>query len=300
VGFLGRIFLTRSFIRAGIIAGLIFFSVPGWSESADQGSSAHQNASGDTDASKSASQNEFAQRAAGSLARGVECISRLDPSPNGDAFVAVQLRAIYPEPGLDRFIERSRRLYPEDCGAWYITPDRPLVKLPDPMPVGLARWGWVMHTPHAEPKYLAKAVLREYLLTENCSGYILTHQMMIFEIAKSRGMALPPEILDRRAHLLGAIHEEQRVDQNFGDLFAERAMVLLLYGSPTELEARHWIETIITAQRPDGSWKDDRVYSFDYQGDHGTGRNEIPHTCVLSAFATALYLLRFGGSSLSK
>jgi hypothetical protein len=124
-------------------------------------------------------------------------------------------------------------------------------------------------------------VVAKTMFSETSEGYVLTHQYLALQFMK-RGGCLDPvgeQALRRAAERIAA--EEERSEE-FSDLFAERAAVLL-YGDDRQLVEPFWIDAILASQEPSGAWSDEAFASRVY----ATAEN--PHTTALAFWALAEY-----------
>jgi hypothetical protein len=165
---------------------------------------------------------------------------------------------------LNKFLER----YPHDALADFVRKqaeatgdmpfialirDTPPIHLPENPGRGLFRFGNLLSAPFGVPEERRIAFLREFL-TKDEDGYILTHQLLALEWAKEKHVSLPDELACIRDGFLTRMAAEQARDDVFSDLFAERVALLLVYASPNIRDAEPWIQAILDAQQPDGTW----------------------------------------------
>jgi hypothetical protein len=95
--------------------------------------------------------------------------------------------------------------------------------------------------------------LLEYM-NGDYSGYVLTHQLLAIEWARSVGCEVPDEWQSRRGLLVDRLLDELRQDDRFTDLFAERVAMVALGGRVDALRPR-WVAQLLDSQREDGCWK---------------------------------------------
>lgn len=111
--------------------------------------------------------------------------------------------------------------------------------------------------------------------------YALCHQVLALGWYEATGRALTDELQSRRSVLLARIEQEQKNATAFSDLFAERAVMLLLYGAPDRAETRRWVDVLLDAQQSDGTWGlQSRTLSFDGEAQPVTP--DTMHTVTLA------------------
>ena len=110
--------------------------------------------------------------------------------------------------------------------------------------------------------------------------------------AAQTGLELPPSLTAELQPLLERLSAEPVNDASFSDLYAERAALLLLYGSPSFSEASDWIDTIVEAQSDDGAW-DGGTTTVSFDGVTTTIATESLHQTTWSMLALRLYLDRY-------
>lgn len=171
-----------------------------------------------------------------------------------------------------------------------------LVDASQPQPVlpadpgrGLLRFANFVAAPVGQPAFLARKFIEQFI-SEPGEGYVLTHQILVVEWAREQGLELPASAYDRERQLLKTLEREQDADPEFSDLYAERAVVLVMYGNPTSEKAAPWIRVIVDAQRKDGSWGEfSQTVVFDGQKSFSRS-GDASHTQALALLALAGYL----------
>lgn len=115
---------------------------------------------------------------------------------------------------------------------------------------------------------------------ENETGYDLTHKFWSAVLFKNNNCV--SKNYDADKIILSAaqkIAEEQEQNNEFNDLFAERAAFLLHYGFG-DLTNDNWIKIILENQKKTGAWNANMFFNARY---------ENPHTTILAVWALTEY-----------
>ncbi len=91
-------------------------------------------------------------------------------------------------------------------------------------------------------------------VNEQHEGYVLTHQILAMQWARSVGCRVPQTWSARESALAHRVLAELATDSVFNDLFVERVVSVGKAGHATLLH-RRWLEWILEAQSPDGCWR---------------------------------------------
>ena len=193
-------------------------------------------------------------------------------------WVLKKLLERYPEPELEAFVGSFEPRFQEGRGA-LVFPDAPKRWLPKDPGEGLDRFRHFVGAATGRPATRAARFLEEFTRTPG-EGYVLTHQFLALQWAEETGLALAPEVSERRSTLLRRIREEHEADPIPRDLDFERSMILLLYGEPDPASERGWIERMLGAWDASARrWTYDNVaeirfggrfYRYRYGPDHPT------------------------------
>jgi hypothetical protein len=151
--------------------------------------------------------------------------------------------------------------------------------------------------PFGEPSERAASFIESFLSTKE-SGFVLTHQILVIVWAQDKNLSLSKDIIRNKKNLLKQIRKEQDLDEDeeFTDLYAERAMILLRYGKPTITEAIRWINKIIESQQENGGWyayKNIITYDGETIFVGGIQKSDIPHATALCMLTLAEFLSTF-------
>lgn len=226
------------------------------------------------------------------LMRGITFLENQEPTAIEDAFIVSHIYLQAKRKGLEGFIQKAREMYKNDPAIWYLTAGSPRMTLPDPLPAGKARLELITNTPQMDPPRKAYDLLIEFLVTP-CNGYLLTHQVFMLEVAKSRKVELPENIFPDGSQYMGKVSLEHAEDSAFSDLYARRTFLLLLYTMPDEKDANIWIDVLLKAQREDGSWLDEHTVSAELGGETFTVQPTQVRTTAYTTYAMAVYVKRF-------
>lgn len=207
-----------------------------------------------------------------------------------------------PDPMLEKKVAKEReRLTPHSAFSRLLDPELPPHRV-DPsfeMPKsGPWRVLLFMGASFVEPEEKGLELLREFMAYRGTEGYALTHQLVMLVQWEHMGRQVPPDMEARRSEVIDAIRREQASDDTFSDLYAERAMLLAMYGDeecPEELG--NWVDVIVAAQKEDGSWGAPEstvelgsVAEEDHENNTVTFR-DAGHTAVLAFATLQAYLL---------
>lgn len=127
-----------------------------------------------------------------------------------------------------------------------------------------------------EPDEEWQKILENQAFSE-LSGYDLTHLFLALLMAKENGCLAAEKIQPRMEASAAQIANEENLSK-FGDLFAERAALLLRAGYKNEIK-KEWIKKIIEKQNKSGSWNNSVLF----------GMPDDPHTTALATWALAQY-----------
>jgi hypothetical protein len=223
------------------------------------------------------------------VARGIEALL-LEPSFQvGDIWVLQQLIHLQPHAGLARLVEWWTGELEPNPFLRQIDPAAAYAALPPDPGRGIWRFYHYVLAPFGLPESRALEFLRDFVRRE-ATGYVLTHQLLAIEWAKEQGLALPETVIATRPELLGRIAAEQAADGTFSDLFAERAALLIRFAEPTPAESSAWIDTLLTAQLPDGSWQDFSHTVIDFDGERAPTMQSRAHTTAWTELALVAFL----------
>ncbi|MFQ5513469.1 MAG: hypothetical protein ACE5FG_03455 [Myxococcota bacterium] len=227
------------------------------------------------------------------LARGSEALLGERRFAAGELWTLRKLLELRPDPKLERLhAEWTERLAGSPT-ARQRDPEAPAYPLPEDPGRGIRRLYTYILAPFGEPRDRARRFLKDYLSRE-CHGYVLTHQLLVIPWAEEQGLDLGAELRARREPLLAQIAAEQRQDDRFSDLYAERTALLLAYGTPSYEDATAWIDQLLAAQRDDGSWRHEESTTLEFDGQQGVAFHSAAHTTAFALWALASYLERFG------
>ncbi len=223
------------------------------------------------------------------VARGIEALL-LEPSFQvGDIWVLQQLIHLQPHVGLARLVEWWTGELEPNPFLRQIDPGAEYAALPPDPGRGIWRFYHYVLAPFGRPESRALEFLRDFVWRE-ATGYALTHQFLAIEWAKEQGLALPETLIATRPELLGRIAAEQAADGTFSDLFAERAALLIRFAEPAPAESSAWIDTLLTAQLPDGSWQDFSRTVIDFDGERAPTMQSRAHTTAWTELALVAFL----------
>jgi hypothetical protein len=108
----------------------------------------------------------------------------------------------------------------------------------------------------ADPENVALELLRQFL-GRGEEARMLTHQLLVLVWWEDVGRSLPQDLADKRPTLLAQIPDEHEFDRRFTDLYAERAMILALFGdAPCPAGLPEWTRSVLEAQDETGGWPD--------------------------------------------
>ncbi len=209
-------------------------------------------------------------------------------SPDG-IWILQQVQKLRPDSLLLRHIESKTRLLEGAPVLRLIDPGAPLTPLPENPGRGIRKLYHYIIAPFGTPQQRAIGFIKDYLASED-SCYVLTHQLLVLVWAEQLDLILPPELLSRKASLVEQIAVENRNDELFSDLFAERTMLLLLHDYPDEDDRERWIRIILEAQDTDGSWGDPGSTLMSYDNQQASANIQRSHVLSLSMLCLALFL----------
>ena len=200
-----------------------------------------------------------------------------------------QVVNITPDAELEAWTEVYKPEYVSDIYYPVIEPTAQFPALPLDPGTGVFKLGVYISACVGSPDSLAFSYLETLVSTVEV-GYAATHQLLAVEWALGAGRILPQSLLDARPVLLATIEAEHAADPFFSDLYAERMMVMMLFGDPDPADVEVWVETMLDAQTADGVWD---VYPFEIIYDGVTwsgGVSDLRHVRGLSVLALTVYL----------
>lgn len=112
---------------------------------------------------------------------------------------------------------------------------------------------WLFHAGNYPARRPPEAVVEE-LMEGRYSDYLLAHQYVALRILFDRGAVTGERVEAALADLLDRMEAEQREDEVFSDLHAER-VALLLHGGRRPQALSAWIARILDHQEKDGRWE---------------------------------------------
>ncbi len=225
------------------------------------------------------------------LARASEALLSEPSFSVGDIWVLQQLTRLRPHPGLERLSEWWKGELSSDPFRRQIDLEATRALLPEDPGQGILRFYHYVLAPFGRPESRAREFIRDLVWREE-TRYVLSHQFLVTEWAGEQGLALPGSVLAVRPRLLERIATEQAADGRFSDLFAERSALLIQFTEPAPAAASDWIDVLLTAQLPDGSWQDFSPSAISFDGQTTTARHTRAHTTGWAALALAAYVQR--------
>jgi len=194
---------------------------------------------------------------------------------------------------IDRFIQDMKKHIRNPTYLPGVFPDRPKVTLPDSIQPGIRRFITYLSVPCGQPQETALRHLQQYI-SEDASGYILTHQLIVLLLSKQAELPIPPEMEKTKRRLLRKIYHEQLNLSTVDcvDLYMERVALILFFGNKKEIDLQAietWIHTIIEMQLPDGSWPLSKSI-LAYDGATTSVSSPRSHTTVLAVMALQAHL----------
>jgi hypothetical protein len=198
----------------------------------------------------------------------------------GTVWLLQRYLRLRPDEKLDAFVDDAVIKLAGSDYERLVNPEAERVQLPEDPGEGAIRLANYHKAAVGKPDERAIEWLGEFL-EQPGFGYVLTHQFLVIQWAESSGLSLPGSLREQESMLLERIVAEQAEATVYSDMYAERTALILLYGSPAEVEAARWIETIIGEQLENGLW-DSRPASAGGRGNR--------HPTALSMLALAVYL----------
>jgi hypothetical protein len=189
---------------------------------------------------------------------------------------------------LAKFINGRMPAVAEDPFILLLDPSAKRVALPKDLGKGAFQLYHFMLSPVGQPKSRAISFLKEFLSIES-TGYILNHQLLALEWAKKTKLVASNSFKLIKKELLNAIYKEQNQDNEFSDLYTERAVILMNYGSPSLKDQKEWIKTMIDARTPFGGWGIFETNTV-FDGQEAIVKPGDIHTRVLVIWAMQLYI----------
>lgn len=206
----------------------------------------------------------------------------------GEAWFLQRLARVCDDDALRTLVAQTEARLTGHRAARLLHADASPILLPADPGHGMRRFATYVFAAVGAPADRAIAFIEDFTATPD-TGYVLTHQWLVLEWARAVGLAVPPALGERQDELLARIAAEQRVDDRFSDLFAERAAILLAAGRPPAADAARWIDVISTAQLANGRWESERT-RLSYDGQSAVARHPWAHTTGFVAAATGFYL----------
>ena len=226
-----------------------------------------------------------------SYRRGLQALTTQDRLEPDAIWVLQQVLRSRPDPELERFVQARIDDHRQHPMRKLVLPDSPRFPLPETPGRGIERLTTYTMAPFGAPEERALAFIAEFLSNES-SGYILTHQLLVLEWARQAELELPAALAGQRRNLIERMAREQAAEPEFSDLFAERAALLLLYARPAPEVVRQWISRIVDRQHADGTWGR-HSFSVTYDSETVLTEPQTAHTLVLSLLVLRLYLDRY-------
>jgi hypothetical protein len=197
-----------------------------------------------------------------------------------------------PLPALESLVEAQVAILAGKPGGRLVSEEGAWVDLPENPGEGILRFANFVNAPFGQPRDRAAEWVLELIRGEE-SAYVLTHQFLVIEWSRELELPLGPEALGRRRELLARIEEEQTKSMGFSDLDAERALILLQFGTPPPGAARAWILRILAAQAPDGAWLQREASNIAFDGMESFTQHTRAHTTGHAVAALLVYLAEF-------
>jgi hypothetical protein len=228
--------------------------------------------------------------AARTFAGAVAALRQGEPMEIGEAWFLQQLAAEREDAALQALVEDTGRRLADHRAARLLRADAPSPALPENPGRGIERLANYVFAPVGTPPERAAAFIDDFTATPG-TGYVLTHQLLVLEWARSVGLPLPTPVAARRNDLLARIANEQAADAAFSDLFAERAAILLAFSTPAGADADRWMDVIAAAAPADGRWVSAKSM-LSYDGQQAAASHPWLHTTGFVAAASGFYLQR--------
>ena len=206
----------------------------------------------------------------------------------GDIWVLQKLLQLRPDPELERLIEWWRGELGSSPFRRQINPKSTRVALPEGPGHGIIRFYNYVLAPFGRPESRAQEFIRD-LVSSQETGYVLTHQFLVIEWAAEQDLVLPEPVLALRAQLLNRIAAEYAADDRFSDLFVERTAMLLMFTERVPAAASDWVDILLAAQLPQGSWEDPEPSTIAFDGQTTAAMHNRGHTTAWGALALAAY-----------
>jgi hypothetical protein len=181
-----------------------------------------------------------------------------------------QVQRMQPDPGMQPFLDDAVDRLAGTPYERLVNPSAPRAQLPEDPGEGAIRLSNYLKAPLGEPRERAIAWISEYV-AEPGYGYTLTHQLLALQWARHTELELPEPLLELQPELMRMIDEEQAGARLFSDIYAERAGLLLMYGSPSRERAEGWVRVIVDRQLEEGLWDGSRGGAAGRGSKHATG-----------------------------
>jgi hypothetical protein len=204
---------------------------------------------------------EMAARLDAAVDAAVDCFAPRDHLEPERLWFLLRAQKRLQHPRLGPVLERLRTLSTTDLMAVLVNPEAvpsdawsrsrgPLAQLREPMRTYL----WLMRQSIACRGGETPAPQLLDFVRGDFEGYILTHQLLAMEWARSVGCSVPGDWPSRQQELVDRVLAELHEDDEYTDLFVERVAVVALSGDVRDVR-REWIELILSAQQADGCWE---------------------------------------------
>lgn len=239
----------------------------------------------------SVNETELRPKARQSLLSGVSALTGEEKFDVGDVWAAQQILKIYPDENLQSWVDAAAIEEKDHPLGLLVHPEARRALLPSKPDEGATRFMQYLYAPCGRPAARAARFVEDFASTEE-SGYVLAHQLLTIVWSEQTGVELPAETIARKEALWKRLLDEQYDDDEYSDLFVERAALLQAYGEPPHNEVLRWIDVIVKAQNPDGTWLDRRSAKSTYNGEEFETTPWRAHTTVLALWALADYFHR--------
>ncbi len=243
-------------------------------------------------ASAEAQHTAMATRIDNAIERSVGCFESLPGVSSTELWFLLRAQQHLEPPRLGPVLERLQTRSRRDDMAALIDPK---VSEEPPPPVGPKPWQdlkMLMRQSLTCRQGREPSQALQVFINEQHEGYVLTHQILAIQWARSLGCAVPTQWYARESALADRVLAELEADRAFSDLFAERVVVLGLVGKAGSLQGL-WLEWLLQAQNPDGCWRSPqekiRMHFRGYTLVSDTEEISPTHTSSLAVCALAHY-----------
>lgn len=204
---------------------------------------------------------EMAARLDAAIDAAVDCFAPREHLEPERLWFLLRAQERLQHPRLGPVLERLRTLSATDPMAVLVNPEAapsdvwsqsrgPLAQLREPLRTYL----WLMSRSVACRGGETPAPELLDFVRGDFEGYVLTHQLLAMDWARSVGCSVPGEWPSRQQELVDRVLAELHEDDGYTDLFVERVTVVAFLGDVRDLR-REWIELILDAQQADGCWE---------------------------------------------